>query len=234
MDNRTIEESRNERVVKKSGMYVALVICMLALILGFWSAINRTSRLTAANNARPTVGVSTEKVTKNRAERVEQNQTRVAAPTEAKKPTEAADEETAVSPVATFFTMPVGGEIIKGFSKTELQYSKTYLDWRLHCGVDIAADKGTEVHAAGNGKVRDIYEDKLLGNVIEIDHGNGITAHYCGVGTPLVKIGQTVVAGKTIGGLGSVPCESVDKYHLHFAVMKDGDWVDPIAVMKLS
>lgn len=235
MDNRPIESSKSERIARKTGMYISLLICMAALIIGFWSAINRTSRLSANN-----VGI-----THTSAAQIQQagaQQTSVAAKTEAestKAPTSAktaenTTEKATINPTATFFAMPVGGNIIKDYSEKELKYSNTYKDWRLHTGIDIAAKKGTQVHAAGNGKVAEVTDDKLLGSTVVIDHGNGIVASYSGLLKPLVKVGQIIEAGTTIGGIGEVPSESLDEAHLHLAVKVNGKTANPIEAMNLG
>ncbi len=230
MDNRPIEEPKNERIVKKTGMYISLFICIAALILGFWSAVNRTAKL-SAKGAVTTANYS--QIVKE----VERRQTDVTADNteQTNSPTvNTPTESPTVSPTADFFVIPVGGETVKGYSASELQYSKTYKDWRIHTGVDIAAAKGTEVHSAGNGTVLAVYEDDLLGNVVKIDHGNDIIAFYCGLNSPTVKVGQVVEVGQTLGGIGDIPCESVDETHMHFAVTVKEEWADPIAALGIT
>ena len=232
MDNRPIESSKSERIARKTGMYISLLICIAALIIGFWSAINRTSRLSAGNYG----------ATHTSAAQIKQagaQQTSIAAKTEVESSTSAstfaaATEQATINPTATFFAMPVGGSIIKDYSESELKYSNTYKDWRLHTGVDIAAKKGTQVHAAGNGKITEVTDDKLLGSTVVIDHGNGIVASYSGLLKPLVKVGQIVEAGTTIGGIGEVPCESLDEAHMHLSVTVNGKTANPIEALSLD
>lgn len=232
MDNRPIESSKSERIARKTGMYISLLICIAALIIGFWSAINRTSRLSAGNYGE----------THTSAAQIKQagaQQTSIAAKTEVESSTSAstfaaATEQATINPTATFFAMPVGGSIIKDYSESELKYSNTYKDWRLHTGVDIAAKKGTQVHAAGNGKITEVTDDKLLGSTVVIDHGNGIVASYSGLLKPLVKVGQIVEAGTTIGGIGEVPCESLDEAHMHLSVTVNGKTANPIEALSLD
>lgn len=142
--------------------------------------------------------------------------------------TEGDHSEQTAAPVANFFINPVLGEIIKNFSDTELQYSMTMKDMRLHKGIDIAADEGTPVIAAGEGTVTNVYEDMLLGWVVEIDHGNLITAKYCGLSSkPSAKVGDTVNSSTRIGNVGTVPFESVEQNHLHLEFFLDGNPVPP-------
>lgn len=138
------------------------------------------------------------------------------------------DSEAADSAVANFFIPPVVGETLKNFSDEELQYSMTYGDLRLHKALDITADTGTPVTASGNGKVTDVYTDPLLGAVVEIDHGNGITARYCGLNaTPTVNVGDIVYSSTQIGAIDVIPSESVEPRHLHLEFYLNGKAVSP-------
>lgn len=223
MNNKHIEEDARDAKTKRLGMYISLGVCVLALALGFWSAIARTNRL-----AEDTVQITTAAV------RVERNMTDIPAQTTTKTPKTTVETTTQIDPVAEFFVMPVGGEITKTFSMTDLQYSLTYRDWRLHLGLDIAADEDTVVHAAGNGAVKRIYDDADTGRTVVIDHGNGITAYYCGLKGVSVHEGDVIEVASTVGAVGTPPNESVETPHLHFAVQKDGKWVDPVATLELN
>lgn len=232
MSNKRVEQTKADRIAKKTGLYVSLFICIVALLLGFWSAVNRTTKLASQNvTAIRTEEKTTEKATVKEKIVYENEQT---TQKQTEKATASKKGTTTKNAVASFFVMPVGGEVIKGFSDSKLQYSKTYLDWRIHKAVDIAASKGTKVYTSGNGKVLDVYEDSLLGNCVKIDHGNNIIAYYCGLNNATVKKGDVVEVGKTIGGIGEITDESADEYHLHFAVQKDDKWVDPIKTLKIT
>ena len=141
---------------------------------------------------------------------------------------------TAVTPSASFFVMPLTGEVLKGFSDTELQYSMTYSDWRLHTGIDIAGKIGDTVNAAGDGVVISVTEDTPYGKAVEINHGNGIIARYCGFDTVTVEKGDSVKANGKIGTLGEIPCECVEAVHLHLSVTKENKPVDPLNIMGLD
>ena len=133
---------------------------------------------------------------------------------------------------APFFTMPITGEILKDYDEQELQYSQTFKDWRLHLGVDIAAQKGDTVFACAQGTVEDIYEDPVLGTVVAIDHGDGLIAFYCGLNAkPTVQIGDSVESGSQIGVIDILPGESVEQAHLHLEMEKDGSPVSPLLTM---
>ena len=130
--------------------------------------------------------------------------------------------------------MPVVGEIIKNHSDTELQYSATYGDMRLHTGIDIACKNGTFVSSCAAGTVTDIIEDSVLGNCVVIDHGNSITVKYASLEDIKVKKGDKVNIGDIIGSVGTIPSECSDETHLHIEVTKDGKPADPLKTFGLE
>ena len=126
--------------------------------------------------------------------------------------------------------MPVNGEILNPFSDGELVKSETLGVWKTHDGVDIKADLNAPVKAMNKGKVIKVYEDPLLGNCIQIDHGNSIIGYYCSLTKEMnVSEGDSVNAGDVIGAVGdTAQSESAELTHLHFALKREGNWVDPI------
>lgn len=147
---------------------------------------------------------------------------------------EAAAENTQSPATAVVFSMPVQGEIIKGYSEKELQYSATFTDMRIHTGLDIACEDGTAVSAAGDGKVLSIDESGTLGTAVTIDHGNSITTKYASLKGVKVKAGDKVSAGDIIGTVTAVPSECADQSHLHFETYKDGHAADPLITLGLE
>ncbi len=127
--------------------------------------------------------------------------------------------------------MPVNGEILNPFSAGELVKSETLGVWKTHDGVDIKAEKGTLVRSMNKGRVTEIREDALWGNCILIDHGSGVIGHYYNLSPEMtVQEGDEVSAGQTIGSVGdTAACEAAELSHLHFALKKNGEWIDPIA-----
>lgn len=70
------------------------------------------------------------------------------------------------------------------------------------------------------------------GNVVEIDHGKGLVARYCGLSDKnLPKAGDEVEQFDHIGTLDTVPVEAADGAHLHFTVAINGKTVDPLEAM---
>ncbi len=141
-------------------------------------------------------------------------------------------ESNVIEAAPSDFVMPVNGNIIKNFSNSDLQYSKTFGDMRLHEGVDLACAEGSEVYAALDGTVSEVTETATLGRIVAIDHGNGITAKYCGLKSINVKVGEAVVAGYIIAKSGSVPGECEDEPHIHIEIIKNGEKISPLSLIK--
>ncbi|MBR6044329.1 MAG: M23 family metallopeptidase [Ruminococcus sp.] len=133
-------------------------------------------------------------------------------------------------PISQPNVMPVNGEIIQPFSFGELVRSETLGVWKTHDGVDIKADKGTPVKAMNHGEVSRIWEDPLWGSCISIEHGTGIESFYYSLSPSMtVAEGDTVEAGQTIGMVGdTAQIEAAEPSHLHFAVKRNNEWIDPI------
>ena len=130
------------------------------------------------------------------------------------------------------FTLPVSGKIFNAFSGNELVYNRTLDDWRTHNGIDISAVQDEAVKAGANGTVTRVYTDGLLGNVVEINHGD-FTARYCGLARqPHVKEGDSVSRGQTIGTVAQVDMEVMEESHIHLEIVMDGAAVNPDTVLK--
>ena len=128
---------------------------------------------------------------------------------------------------AESFSLPEG-EIIKGFSLEELKYSKTYKDMRVHAATDFKLPQSAIVFSMGKGLVTSITDDSELGTVVEIDHGNGVIAYYCGLSEELfISEGSAVEGDTKIGTLGDIPGECEEESHLHLEVFKNGNPIDP-------
>lgn len=136
---------------------------------------------------------------------------------------------------AASFVLPLGETVDKAFSNGEMVQSKTMGDWRAHNGVDFRGTVGDPVIAVNNGIVKAVYDDVLWGTVVEIDHGHGLLARYCGLGKgSTVEVGARVKINDRIGNLGAIPIESADEVHLHFETRQDGKAVDPFEAMDLQ
>ncbi len=98
--------------------------------------------------------------------------------------------------------------------------------YRPHFGVDFGARRGTPLRAVNSGKV--IYAGWMrgYGKVTKIDHGGGFVSLYAHQSRILVKKGQRVRRGQTIGRVGSTGRSTGP--HLHFGLYCRGKPVDPL------
>ena len=145
------------------------------------------------------------------------------------RPSAAPTPEAAPQTAPTSFTWPVRGELVAAFSVDELMYNPTMDDWRTHDGVDIAAALGSQVCAAADGTVSAVSQDPLMGTVITVSHGGGLTSTYANLAAEaMVEAGDHVNAGQVLGTVGDTAiAESALASHLHFAMALDGAAVDP-------
>ena len=135
--------------------------------------------------------------------------------------------------VPQIMVRPLNGEIINAFSDGELVKSRTLNVWKTHDGVDIAGAIDEKVKSMTSGTVTKVYEDQMMGASVIIDHGNGFEGYYCNLSKDIpVAEGQSVSAGTVIGMVGNTAESEINEEpHLHFAVKKNGEWIDPIALI---
>lgn len=100
---------------------------------------------------------------------------------------------------------------------------------RLHEGLDITAPPGTPVVAAAAGRVISAGWSGGYGNLVVIDHGNGLATAYAHNASVTVSVGQDVSAGQTIATVGSTGNSTGP--HVHFEVRVGGAAVDPLGYL---
>ena len=120
-------------------------------------------------------------------------------------------------PSAAGLIWPCDGVVVSGFG----------MRWgRMHEGIDIGCAYGAPNRAAAAGTV--IYSGWLggYGNLVVVDHGNGLSTAYAHASSLLVSVGQQVAQGETVSLVGSTGNSSGP--HLHFEVRVNGQAVDPL------
>lgn len=97
---------------------------------------------------------------------------------------------------------------------------------KVHKGIDIAGNIGDPIKAALDGKVIEAYYSSSYGNVITIEHGNGIQTLYAHCSKLLAKEGQEVKRGDIIAKIGNTGRSTGP--HLHFELKVNGSAINPI------
>lgn len=135
-------------------------------------------------------------------------------------------------PAPTIYYSPVAsGNIMKGHSTEVPVFSQTLGDWRVHTGIDIAAELGSDVLAVAGGTVTAVKSDHFFGKTVEVTHDGGIVSVYSNLSNDgvAVKVGDTVKAGDKLGVVGDTSLtELADESHLHFEIMVSGVSVNPL------
>lgn len=100
----------------------------------------------------------------------------------------------------------------------------------FHPGVDIANNVGTPIRATADGRVTAAgWNAGGYGNMVDIDHGNGIVTRYGHASQVLVSVGQTVKRGQIIAYMGNTGFSTGP--HLHYEVRVNGNPVNPASYM---
>ena len=98
--------------------------------------------------------------------------------------------------------------------------------WR-HAGIDIAVPRGTSVRAPQAGAVAEVGDFALMGKTLILDHGQGVHSAYFHLDTVLVREGDEVRKGASLGRVGATGLATGP--HLHYGVYLHGKDVDPAA-----
>ena len=217
-----MSDNKRGRSLSGRGYYIALILCACAIgITGYVYQRNQTAEEVVVEQSEPEdILVGTITTEENIPVLATQSTTEATT-----APTESPTQPTVTKKLVT--ASPLDGEEIFGYSMEALSYNQTTRDWRVHSGVDIAAEEGTAVMAAADGTVYTTYEDDAMG---------GYTTKYASLGPDLsVSAGDTVELGQTIGTVGSSALlESALGTHLHFAVTYQDEPMDPAAFLAIG
>lgn len=144
---------------------------------------------------------------------------------------------TPVPPTPTW-QRPLAGEISQPFGPTSLglepaRLYKGTLYLHFHEGLDVIAVAGTPIVAPARGRV--VFAGRMGDGamVVALAHDDGLVSLYAhledGPLAPTVKAGDIVLAGERIGAVGLTGLTT--GYHLHWAVYKNGEPIDPLGTL---
>ncbi len=102
----------------------------------------------------------------------------------------------------------------------------------FHSGLDFSIASGTPVLAAAGGRVLSARRHSSYGNLLEIDHGNGLVTRYAHLSRIYVKVGDVVTPGQRVAAVGSTGRSTGP--HLHFEVQRQGRFIDPQRFLALE
>ena len=125
-------------------------------------------------------------------------------------------------------TLPLKGmSYVQAGASVGEKHNPVYKLPMQHNGLDLIASQGTDVYAAAGGTVSAVVRSRRgLGNIIEINHGNGYATRYCLLADMKVSQGLRVRGGQKIGTVGISTSNPAP--HLHFEVRYKGEVKDPV------
>ena len=219
------ENKRNSRGMFK-GYYIALILCAAAIGISgyvYYRNANQQSEVLQQYESEPQVAV------------VATEESLPAAVTQPGTP----PKESTTTPTqkkAMKTAAPLIGETVAEYAMDCLSYNSTTRDWRVHDGIDIAAEAGTQVTAAADGQVYTVYNDDTMGTTVVIRHEEGYVTVYASLAEETtVSAGDQVTLGQAIGTVGSTALlENALGDHLHFAVLCNDKQVDPAEFLNLA
>ena len=207
--------------VNGKGYYIALILCAVAIGISGYLYYRNTTNQTDTTLEDP--------ISANDPANLGDVQTAVTTPggTQQPQPTTPSPTDGVQKPGK--ITRPVSGDTVLDYAMEALSYNPTTRDWRVHNGIDIAAEAGTTVCAAADGTVYTVYEDETMGMTVVIRHDGGYVTKYSSLAQEVsVSAGQAVSAGEAIGTVGCTALlETAIGDHVHFSVTCNGVDVDP-------
>lgn len=115
--------------------------------------------------------------------------------------------------------LPVNGTISSRFGASSRRRSSS------HTGLDIACKQGTSIKVVSEGKVTFAAYKGSYGNLVKVDHGNGVETWYAHCSKILTSVGKQVKAGDIIAQVGSTGNSTGP--HLHLEIRINGNPVNP-------
>ena len=125
------------------------------------------------------------------------------------------------------FGWPIPGQ---KYVQSYFGYRSDTLGYKFHSGIDIVNYPLAGAFCYADGRVMKVQTDTVLGGYVRIDHGNGVQTVYGSLQKIYVVEGQKAYSGQCLGITYNT--EANPLYHLHFAMIIDGKYVDPLLYVK--
>ena len=207
------EARREERAKANRILYlvIALILCLGAAIAGIAASV------TSGRRERPVVDTDVPASTtgSDTAPQTEGNKDAVAEPD-----------------VIPTLSAPLTGRVCRAHDLTVPVYSVTLDEYRVHNGIDILSEAGSDVKAMASGVVTEISDHPLLGHSVSVLHAGNLTTVYRNLTAEEIdglSVGASVSAGQVIGHVGDTALvECCDEPHLHLETTLSGVSVDPL------
>jgi murein DD-endopeptidase MepM/ murein hydrolase activator NlpD len=131
-------------------------------------------------------------------------------------------------------TIPTTMPVTMGYFSSNYGYRIDPITGRnsFHTGVDLIAPTGTPVVSAAGGVVSTVAYVAEYGNIVEIDHDNGLTTRYAHLSRSQVKVGDVVMKGQVVAQVGTTGRTTGP--HLHFEVREKGIPLNPNKFLSLG
>jgi len=120
------------------------------------------------------------------------------------------------------FLLPVTGTRTGSFGRRRVFNGQQR---RPHSGMDIATATGTPILSPSAGKVIELGDFFFSGNLVYIDHGQGLISMFAHLSEIDVEIGEQINKGQVVGKVGATG--RVTGPHLHWSLGLNGTWIDP-------
>ncbi len=128
---------------------------------------------------------------------------------------------------------PIVGNVIINYSMDKSVYFATLDQFKYSPAMVVSAKEGEQITAATEAVVTRIYQDNELGNVVEMDLGDGYTLSYGQVHNVAVSTGQYVTTGQLIAQAGApTKYYSVEGCNVYVKLTKDGEPVNPMTFLE--
>jgi murein DD-endopeptidase MepM/ murein hydrolase activator NlpD len=131
-------------------------------------------------------------------------------------------------------TIPTTMPVPMGYYSSNYGYRLDPINGKtsFHTGVDLIAPPRTPVVAAAGGVVATVAYVAEYGNIVEVDHDNGLTSRYAHLAKSLVRVGDVVMKGQNITLVGNTGRTTGP--HLHFEVREKGIPLNPNKFLSLG